>query len=179
MSLTSNKASASNDGFSTLTRCYLGLGSNLSNEIGTPSQHIEQAIDRLAAHADIRHVRASSLYASQPMGPQDQPDFVNAVVELDTVLTPDALLDLCQCLEQQAMRVRLRHWGERSLDVDVLLYGATLIDTPRLTVPHAGILERNFVLIPLAELNPELCLFEQRIIDIPMSHDWTGLVRLS
>lgn len=159
-------------------RCYLGLGGNLTNELGTPSQHIQTAIESLQAHPGITQVKASSLYASKPMGPQDQPDFINAVVEIDTTLTPHDLLSFCQQLEQQAQRVRLRHWGERSLDVDVLLYADEFIDTETLKVPHPGITQRNFVLIPLSELNPTLAINKVPITDLAQSQDWTGLARL-
>lgn len=159
-------------------RGYLGLGSNLTNERGTPKQHIERALAALSKHEAIAHVRCSSLYASKPMGPQDQPDFINAVVEIDSSLSPLELLELCQQLEQQANRVRLRHWGERSLDVDILLYGDEPIQLPSLTVPHPGIYERNFVLIPLLELNPTLIIQGKPIHDLPASQDWSGLKRL-
>lgn len=160
-------------------RCYLGLGGNLSNELGTPSQHIEMAIQSLQAHPDVSNVRASSLYASKPMGPQDQPDFINAVVELETSLDPHELLALCQQLEQDAQRVRLRRWGERSLDVDVLLYADKQIASPTLTVPHPGIAERNFVLIPLKELNPSIEIGGAAITELAQSQDWKGLTQLS
>ncbi|WP_227429041.1 2-amino-4-hydroxy-6-hydroxymethyldihydropteridine diphosphokinase [Psychrobacter sp. I-STPA6b] len=159
-------------------QCYLGLGSNLSNELGNPKQHIAQAIAQLKAHPHIRHIQVSSLYSSKPMGPQDQPDFINAVVGLETTLEPLQLLDTCQQLEQNAQRQRLRHWGERSLDVDILLYGEQHIQLPTLTIPHAGINQRNFVLVPLAELNPKLIIHGKSIEQYPMSHDYTGLRKL-
>ncbi|SUD89813.1 2-amino-4-hydroxy-6-hydroxymethyldihydropteridine diphosphokinase [Psychrobacter phenylpyruvicus] len=163
----------------TSKRCYLGLGGNITNELGSPSQHIHNAIQSLQAHPKVTQVKASSLYASKPMGPQDQPDFINAVVEIETTLEPHDLLSLCQQLEQQAQRVRLRHWGERSLDVDVLLYGDEQINSPTLIVPHPGITQRNFVLIPLAELNPTVKINEIAITDLELSQDWSGLTRLS
>jgi len=164
---------------STSKRCYLGLGGNLTNELGSPSQHIHNAIQSLEAHPEVTQVKASSLYASKPMGPQDQPDFINAVVEIETALKPHDLLSLCQQLEQQAQRVRLRHWGERSLDVDVLLYGDEQVNSPTLTLPHPGITQRNFVLIPLAELNPTVKINGIAIADLEQSQDWSGLSRLS
>lgn len=160
-------------------RCYLGLGGNLTNELGTPSQHIEQAVQTLSAHKQVSHVRLSSLYASKPMGPQDQPDFINAVLEIDSTLSPLALLELCQQLEQDANRVRRRRWGERSLDVDILLIDDEQIDLPELTVPHSGLFERNFVLVPLAEINPNLTIQGSPITELPASSDWSGLTRLS
>jgi 2-amino-4-hydroxy-6-hydroxymethyldihydropteridine diphosphokinase len=109
------------------------------------------------------------------MGPQDQPDFINAVVEIKTTLAPLALLALCQELEKQAQRERVRRWGERSLDVDILLYGQQQIDEPALIVPHAGLHERNFMLVPLRELAPELMIKGQPLSAHPLSADWSGL----
>ena len=157
------------------TTCYLGLGSNLANELGSPIEHLQQALLSLEQHQDIRELRVSSYYASAPMGPQDQPDFINAVVEIKTTLAPLALLALCQELEKQAQRERVRRWGERSLDVDILLYGQQQIDEPALIVPHAGLHERNFMLVPLRELAPELMIKSQPLSDHPLSADWSGL----
>lgn len=159
-------------------RCYLGLGGNLTNELGTPSEHIYKAVDSLSSHMNVDNVRLSSLYASQPMGPQDQPDFINAVAEIDTDLLPYQLLALCQKLEQDAQRVRKRHWGERSLDVDILLYGDEQVTSKTLTIPHQGISSRNFVLVPLLELNPSLRMNGKLVSDLPMSQDWTSLIKL-
>ncbi len=157
------------------TICYLGLGSNLANELGSPIEHLQQAITSLTQHDDIRQVRVSSYYASAPMGPQDQPDFVNAVVGIETMLSPLELLAFCQQLEEQAQRARLRRWGERSLDVDILLYGQLQIDKPTLSVPHIGLAERNFVLVPLRELAPDIVINAQPISAYQLSEDWTGL----
>tara|TARA_R100001369_G_scaffold822_1_gene2683 strand:- start:3483 stop:4073 length:591 start_codon:yes stop_codon:yes gene_type:complete len=159
--------------------CYVGLGSNLANELGAPVEHLQHAFEVLQKGEKIRIARISSFYASVPMGPQDQPDFVNAVASFETILTPFELLTFCQQLEQQAKRARLRHWGERSLDVDILLYGDEQIIEPQLTIPHAGLHERNFVLIPLQELAPELIIAGKPIADYPHSRDWTGLKLLS
>lgn len=159
--------------------CYVGLGSNLTNELGSPVEHLQQAVAAMQKKEQIRVVRVSSFYASAPMGPQDQPDFINAVAGFETTFTAFELLDFCQALEQQAKRARLRHWGERSLDVDILLYGDAQISETQLTVPHAGLHERNFVLIPLRELAPKLIVKGKPITDYPLSHDWTGLKLLS
>lgn len=158
--------------------CYLGLGSNLANELGSPVQHLQQALASLRHHKSIKEVRVSSFYASVPMGPQDQPDFINAVVALDTTFAPLDLLAFCQTLEQEAKRARLRRWGERSLDVDILLYGQMQINEPQLTVPHAGLAERNFVLVPLRELAPELSIAGKPIDAYALSANCTGLKRL-
>ncbi|MEJ6067745.1 2-amino-4-hydroxy-6-hydroxymethyldihydropteridine diphosphokinase [Psychrobacter sp. 16-Bac2893] len=155
--------------------CYVGLGSNLANELGAPVEHLQHAFEMMQNEEEIRTVRISSFYASVPMGPQDQPDFVNAVAVFETILTPFELLKFCQQLEQQAKRSRLRHWGERSLDVDILLYGDERLTEPTLTIPHAGLHERNFVLIPLRELAPKLMIAGRSIVDYPQSSDWAGL----
>ncbi|WP_439276743.1 2-amino-4-hydroxy-6-hydroxymethyldihydropteridine diphosphokinase [Psychrobacter sp. 1U2] len=154
---------------------YVGLGGNLANELGSPIEHLHQALAVMREHEQVRDVRVSSFYASAPMGPQDQPDFVNAVAGFETMLTPFALLAFCQQLEEQAKRARIRRWGERSLDVDILLYGEAQIAEPQLTIPHAGLLERNFVLIPLRELAPELVVAGKSIDVYPQSKDWTDL----
>jgi len=158
---------------------YVGLGSNLTNELGSPAEHLQQAVKSLRQHAQVRNVEVSSLYASDPMGPQDQPDFVNAVAGFETTLTPFELLSFCQQLEQSAKRARLRRWGERSLDVDILLYGELQITAPQLMIPHAGLCERNFVLVPLRELAPSLMIMDKPIADYPQSYDWTGLKLLA
>ncbi|SJN43031.1 2-amino-4-hydroxy-6-hydroxymethyldihydropteridine diphosphokinase [Psychrobacter sp. JB385] len=159
--------------------CYVGLGSNLANDLGSPVEHLQQALINVQDHEKIRDVSMSSFYASAPMGPQDQPDFINAVAGFETVMTPFELLTFCQHLEEMAKRARLRRWGERSLDVDILLYGDLQMTDSQLTIPHAGLPERNFVLIPLKELAPDLKISGIPIQDYPQSADWTGLTRLS
>lgn len=161
------------------TTCYVGLGSNLANDLGSPAQHLQQALASMRDCKDIREVRVSSFYASVPMGPQDQPDFINAVAGFETTLTALELLAFCQQLEQLAKRARLRRWGERSLDVDILLYGDARITEPKLTIPHAGLSERNFVLIPLRELAPKLTIAGLPIQEYSQSADWTGLTQLA
>jgi len=136
-------------------RCYLGLGANLVQ----PVAQLQQAITALRQLALSKLVAVSSFYGSKPMGPQDQPDYVNAVAAIDTELAPEALLDALQQIERQQGRVRkLERWGPRTLDLDILLYGDTVINTPRLTVPHYGMRSREFVLYPLYELAAELHL---------------------
>lgn len=133
-------------------RVFIGLGSNLEN----PLEQIKTAIKDMKAMIDTELVACSSLYKSPPMGPQDQPDYINAAIELETTLTPHSLLDELQKIEQQHGRVRKRHWGERTLDLDVLVYGEQVLKDDRLTLPHPGIAERAFVVYPLAELDSSL-----------------------
>jgi len=135
-------------------RCFIGLGSNLQD----PRSQVLNAFDELAAIDGCRPGLRSALYRSDPVGPQDQPDFINAVAELHTRLEPEALLDRLQAIEQAHRRVRERHWGPRTLDLDLLLYGNEVIHTPRLSVPHPCMTERGFVLWPLAEIAPALTM---------------------
>ena len=128
---------------------YIGLGSNL----GDSKVILTEAVHKLASLGDVK---TSKLYQSPPMGPQDQPNYLNAVVQLSTNLAPLALLDELQRFEQESGRVRLRHWGERTLDLDLLIYAEEKIQHARLTVPHVGVMERDFVLIPLLDLDPNL-----------------------
>lgn len=131
---------------------FIGLGSNQQ----APQQQLQTALRALAALPDTELVACSSFYRSAPVGPQDQPDFINAVAQLATALSPLALLDHLQTIEQQQGRVRDQYWGPRTLDLDLLLYGEQVIDHPRLQVPHPHMWERAFVLRPLAELLAEL-----------------------
>lgn len=132
---------------------FIGLGSNLAG----PREQVRRALDELVELPACRLSAASSLYSSRPMGPQDQPDYINAVARLDTDLAPEALLDALQAIEAEHRRVRGgERWGPRTLDLDLLIYADRIIDTPRLRVPHPGLPERAFVLYPLAEIAPEL-----------------------
>jgi 2-amino-4-hydroxy-6-hydroxymethyldihydropteridine diphosphokinase len=133
---------------------YIGLGSNLHK----PLEQAQQAILELSQHRLLSDVKASPLYSSKPVGPQDQPDYINAAVYCKTQLGPHDLLDLLQSIEQDHGRERKRHWGERTLDLDLLCYGTAQIHTPRLTVPHPYMLERSFVLYPLHDLAPDMVL---------------------
>lgn len=144
-----------------MTVTYIGLGSNL----GDSRQILTDAVHKLAS---LGMVRTSKLYQSPPMGPQDQPNYLNAVVELITDLAPLALLDQLQHFEQASGRVRLRHWGERTLDLDLLLYGQDQIQNERLTVPHVGVMERDFVVIPLLDLDPMLEIRGQVLHSLPI-----------
>lgn len=134
--------------------CYIGLGSNL----GDPKAQLEQAIVQLRSLANTRFIKHSTFYQTKPLGPQDQPDFLNAVAKLSTRLGPQDLLTLLQHIEDNQKRVRTRRWGARTLDLDLLLYGDQTLNTPRLIVPHPHLLERDFVLRPLFEIAPDLRL---------------------
>lgn len=135
--------------------CYIGLGSNLD----FPIKQIQKAIGTLSDSDQIKLMNTSSLYKSPPMGPQEQNDYVNAVIEIETCLPPLTLLDKLQSIELSQGRLRKQErWSARTLDLDLLLYGNQIIDNDRLTVPHYGMTERAFVLYPLNEIAPELDL---------------------
>lgn len=143
------------------TVTYIGLGSNL----GDSRQILLEAVQKLAT---LGRVKTSKLYQSPPMGPQDQPNYLNAVAQLETDLAPLVLLDELQRFEQESGRVRLRRWGERTLDLDLLVYGQEHIQNERLTVPHAGLFERDFVVIPLLDLDENIQIKAQRLKDLPV-----------
>lgn len=142
------------------TEAYIGLGSNLQD----PAAQLARAIAELAGLPDTTLLAQSPFYASRPVGPQDQPDFVNGAVRLQTTLSAHQLLDHLQAIEQAHGRERVRHWGPRTLDLDLLVFGNESIHDQRLTVPHAELANRNFVLLPLLDLNPELTLPDGRLI---------------
>jgi len=131
---------------------YIGLGSNLEN----PQQQVRRALDELIAIPETILHAASSLYRSRAIGPEGQPDYINAVARIETLLYPLGLLDALQAIEHAHGRVRKEHWGARTLDLDLLLYGDQQIRHERLTVPHPEMHRRAFVLAPLNEIAPEL-----------------------
>lgn len=137
-----------------MQRVYIGLGSNLAE----PEKQLRSALEAMDTIPATRLLRSSSFYRSAPVGPGEQPDYINAVAELETELAPLALLDRLQAIEAAHGRERSIRWGARTLDLDILLFGREQIDVPRLQVPHPRMAERNFVLLPLAELEPELQL---------------------
>jgi 2-amino-4-hydroxy-6-hydroxymethyldihydropteridine diphosphokinase len=136
------------------TSVWVGLGSNL----GDPRAQVRTAVRALASEVPAsRLCTVSSLYSSPPMGPPDQPDYVNAVAGLETSLEPLAFLAALQDIERRHGRRRDGvRWGPRTLDLDLLLWGETELDLPQLKVPHPGLTSRAFVLYPLAELAPDI-----------------------
>ncbi|MDX1634441.1 MAG: 2-amino-4-hydroxy-6-hydroxymethyldihydropteridine diphosphokinase [Marinobacter sp.] len=143
-----------------IVSAYVGLGSNLADPLG----QLARAITALAQLPATTLLAQSPFYGSRPVGPQDQPDFVNGAVRIDTGLTPLQLLDRLQAIEQAHGRERLRHWGPRTLDLDLLLFGDREIHHPRLTVPHPELPNRDFVLQPLLDLDPDLALPDGRTL---------------
>ncbi|MDQ7049618.1 MAG: 2-amino-4-hydroxy-6-hydroxymethyldihydropteridine diphosphokinase [Enterobacterales bacterium] len=137
----------------TANTVYIGLGSNLNQ----PQAQLNQAIEALKNLTQSHLIKHSSFYLSPPMGPTDQNDYINAVVELKTYLQPLALLDQLQAIEKAQGRVRNKQrWGARTLDLDLLLYGQQVIQQARLEVPHYGIKQRAFVVLPLLEIAPSI-----------------------
>lgn len=133
---------------------YIGLGSNLDN----PLNQIRKALESIDLHADIQIKAISSFYGNPPMGPTDQPNFVNAVAKLATTMPALDLLNFLQGIERKQNRVKKMHWGPRTIDLDILLYGVEMINLPNLMIPHPGLTQRPFVVWPLLEIAPDLIL---------------------
>lgn len=135
-------------------KVYIGLGSNLAN----PLRQINTALKKINSLPHTALTRVSSLYCSAPLGPIDQPTYVNAVARIDTKLRPEELLEQLLAIEKQQGRIRKERWGPRTLDLDILLYDNLNLTTPLLSIPHPQLVHRNFVVIPLLEINPDLTL---------------------
>lgn len=133
---------------------YLGIGTNL----GDRRANIQQALQLLDEVDGINVLQHSSIYETEPVGYLDQPFFFNLVCQLRTKLTPQQLLHQLQRIEQTLKRVRTVRWGPRTIDLDILLFGTRIVDQPNLTIPHPRMLQRSFVMIPLAELAPDLII---------------------
>ena len=129
---------------------YIGLGSNLDN----PLQQVVSAASEIKELASVKNITLSPLYISQPVGPQDQPDYVNAVMRINTCLEPSHLLKQLRAIEHDHARIRSVRWGARTLDLDILLYNNQIIDLADLVVPHPELANRAFVLYPLADIAP-------------------------
>jgi len=130
--------------------CYLGLGSN----IGDRKSYLDGAISALKKETDITLARISSFYDTAPVGNVNQGRFLNAVIEIETRLKPEKLLDIIMDIENELGRVRTERWGPRTIDIDILTFGDLVYETERLSIPHPLMHERMFVLKPLAELAP-------------------------
>jgi 2-amino-4-hydroxy-6-hydroxymethyldihydropteridine diphosphokinase len=133
------------------TVAYIGLGSNVGDRIA----NLRSAVAALDACDGVSVLRTSSVYETDPVGPP-QPDFYNAVVEIETTLNPGALLDACKAIEQGLGRIERERWGPREIDLDILLFGDEVVDAPGLVVPHPQLQLRAFVVVPLRELDPSL-----------------------
>lgn len=156
---------------------YIGIGSNLQG----PAKQIENATDLLANIPRTRLVAVSSKYRSAPFGGVEQPDFINAVAAVLTCLAPLKLLAALQDIEIRQGRERHKtRWGPRVLDLDLLVYSDQEVDEPGLTIPHPGIGERNFVLLPLGEIAPELVIPGLgRVAGIPVNMEEPSVSRIT
>ncbi|MET2826581.1 2-amino-4-hydroxy-6-hydroxymethyldihydropteridine diphosphokinase [Mesorhizobium shangrilense] len=153
---------------------YLSLGGNL----GDPAQSMGAALRILDADDSTRVVAVSSLYRTPPWGKLDQPDFLNVAAEISTTLAPRALLALCLDAERKLKRVREERWGPRLIDIDILVYGKRIIHETGLEVPHPRMLERAFVLAPLAEIAPGLAVGGRSVAERLNAVDAAGIERL-
>ena len=152
-------------------RAYLGIGSN----IGDMASMLDRAVAGLAATPGIAVVARSSDYRTPPWGKTDQPWFLNGALAIDTDLDPHALLDACLSVERDLGRIREERWGPRVIDIDVLSYEGAAVSDERLVLPHRHVRERAFVLVPLAEIAPDLVIGGERVADALARLDRAGI----
>ncbi len=154
-----------------VTKCALGLGSNL----GDSRVLLDLAIKSLVSHPQVEVMQVAGYYRTKPIGPP-QPDYLNSAVTIATSLSPWELLAVLQLIENNSGRERQVHWGARTLDLDLLLYGCWYINTPSLHVPHLYMADRGFVLVPLAEIAGDWWCGEKLVQDLWSVVDRTGVV---
>ncbi|KAB1080394.1 2-amino-4-hydroxy-6-hydroxymethyldihydropteridine diphosphokinase [Methylobacterium soli] len=154
-----------------MTQAYLGLGSN----IGDKAAMLAAAIDGLAATPGLVVTARSRDYRTPPWGDTDQDWFLNAAIGVETTLSPHALLEACLAVEAALGRVRERRWGPRVIDIDVLHYAGAEVSDERLVLPHRFVRERAFVLVPLAEIAPDLVIGGETVRQALAKHDATGI----
>ncbi|MDW6026461.1 2-amino-4-hydroxy-6-hydroxymethyldihydropteridine diphosphokinase [Mesorhizobium sp. BAC0120] len=155
-------------------RVFLGLGGNL----GDPASAMAAALRILQDDESTQVIAVSSLYRTPPWGKTDQPDFINAAAELCTSHSPQDLLELCLDAEQALKRVRRERWGPRVIDIDILLFGERTVHEANLDIPHSRMLERAFVMVPLAEIAPGLSIGDRPLSEHIASIDSSGIVKL-
>lgn len=157
------------------TTCFIGLGSNLDN----PQAQVESAIKHLQRLPKSQWIKHSPWYQSKAVGPGEQDDYINGVAQIDTNLPAQVLLRHLQSIEQHHGRTRSIRWGSRTLDLDILLYGQETIATPTLSIPHPYLTQRSFVIMPLADLAPDLILPDGTALSSLLSHcDRQDIMRL-
>jgi 2-amino-4-hydroxy-6-hydroxymethyldihydropteridine diphosphokinase len=155
---------------------YIALGSNLDE----PLQQVTRALTELTSIPELTLIKASPFYLNKPIGPQDQPDFVNGVALFHCNLSAHELLALLQTVEQQHQRLKSRRWGPRTLDLDILLYDQEAITTPQLIIPHPELKKRAFVVFPLHDIEPTLVLPDgTRLSDLTLTLDRSTLSLLT
>jgi 2-amino-4-hydroxy-6-hydroxymethyldihydropteridine diphosphokinase len=151
---------------------YVAIGSNLHH----PRDRVAEACAHLAKLADTRLEARSRLYRTRPMGPQDQPEFVNAAVGLLTRSSPHEMLDALLAIERSMGRIREQRWGPRVIDLDLLWMAGSAVDDARLTLPHPGVSMRNFVLYPLSDIAPSLDVpGHGRVLDLKRERGGDGI----
>jgi 2-amino-4-hydroxy-6-hydroxymethyldihydropteridine diphosphokinase len=155
-------------------RAFLGLGGNL----GDPVKSMGAALRVIGDDPETGIVAVSSVYRTPPWGKTDQPDFLNCAAEVSTGRGPRELLDLCLAAEQSLKRVRQERWGPRIVDLDVLVYGDVAVHEPGLAIPHPRMLERAFVMVPLAEIAPDLVLSAKTAAEWAQDLDRSGIAKL-
>lgn len=156
-----------------MTRAYLGLGSNIGDKAG----HLAAAEQGLARMPGIRIVARSADYRTPPWGDTDQDWFLNGALAIETDLDPHALLDACLGVERDLGRIRERRWGPRVIDIDVLSYAGAEVSDARLVLPHRYVRERAFVLVPLAEIAPDLRIGGETVAEALAKLDSSGIAR--
>jgi 2-amino-4-hydroxy-6-hydroxymethyldihydropteridine diphosphokinase len=149
-----------------MTRAFIGLGSNVDDRL----QYLQRAVKRLGDTVGVRVTGVSAVYETEPVGPADQPWFLNAVAALDTSLPPLSLLDQTQAIERALGRETTYRWGPRTIDLDILLYGIVQVRTATLVIPHTELCHRAFVMIPLLELDPGLKLPDGTAVSTRLSN---------
>lgn len=158
-----------------MTIAFIALGSNLED----PLSQVERAVEHITQHPQCETLARAPWYRSAAIGPGEQPDYVNGVIKISTNLDAFALLDTLLTIENQQGRVRNLKWGPRTLDLDLLLYDKQIINSERLQIPHPRMCERNFVLLPLYDLEPDLVIPERGALAelIQKSHQ-NGLAKI-
>lgn len=157
-----------------MSKVYLSLGSNIGNK----KKHIDEAVKMLDSNDNINILKVSSFYETEPVGFENQDNFYNIALELETNLSPYELLDYCQTIEIKLKRKRLIKWGPRTIDIDVLLYEGITSNDEKLLIPHPRMTERAFVIIPLYELNKDIIINNKSIKDIKNDLKNDGVIKL-
>jgi 2-amino-4-hydroxy-6-hydroxymethyldihydropteridine diphosphokinase len=152
---------------------HLGLGTNLGDRLA----NLKSSLDRLATHPDIGIAHVSPVYETDPVGGPEQPCFLNAAAAIETSLSASDLLAVIRSIEIESGRKKTVRWGPRVLDIDILLYGDTVLKSDTLTVPHPGMHERAFVLVPLADIAPDALhpVFGTTVSQLLSSVDTSGI----
>ena len=153
---------------------YVAIGGNLGDRLGV----LAEATRRLHRTPHLRVVAASCVYETKPHGPAGQPDYLNAVLQVVTSLSPHDLLNECRRVETSLGRVRRERWGPRTIDLDILVYEGVALHEPELTLPHPRMLERNFVMAPLADIAPDLALAGESVRTLAGNLGSAGLRKL-